>query len=61
MRTRKVRAMVILKKHLDNLPATQPVLEHASHTTRWETLKVMSEQYKKNPWQFIELDLSVAT
>lgn len=61
MRTRKVRAMVILKKHLDNLPETQPVLEHASHITRWETLKVMSEQYKKNPWQFIELDLSVAT
>lgn len=60
MRTRKVRAMVIQKKHLQNLPATQPQLEHATHITRWETLKVMAEQYKKNPWQFIEMDLSVA-
>ena len=60
MRTRKVRAMVIQKKHLENLPATQPKLEHASHVTRWETLKILAEQYKKNPWQFIEMDLSVA-
>lgn len=60
MRTRKVRAMVIQKKHLENLPATQPKLEHTSHITRWETLRVLAEQYKKSPWQFIELDLSVA-
>lgn len=60
MRTRKVRAMVIQKKHLENLPTTQPKLEHATHITRWETLKVLAEQYKKNPWQFIEMDLSVA-
>jgi hypothetical protein len=59
MRTRKVRAMVIQKKHLENLPAVQPKLEHASHVTRWETLKILAEQYKKNPWQFIELELSV--
>lgn len=60
MRTRKVRAMVIQKKHLESLPATQPKLEHATHITRWETLKVLADQYKKNPWQFIEMDLSVA-
>lgn len=60
MRTRKVRAMVIQKKHLENFPAVQPKLEHASHVTRWETLRILSEQYKKNPWQFIELELAVA-
>lgn len=60
MRTRKVRAMVIQKKHLENFPAVQPKLEHASHITRWETLKILSEQYKKAPWQFIDLELSVA-
>ncbi len=60
LRTRKVRAMVIQKKHLENLPATQPQFEHARHLTRWETLKVLADQYQKNPWQFIEMDLSVA-
>lgn len=60
MRTRKIRAMIIQKKHLENLPATQPQLEHPTHITRWETLRVMADQYKKNPWQFIEMDLSVA-
>lgn len=59
MRTRKVRAMVIQKKHLENLPAVPPKLEHASHITRWETLKILAHQYKQNPWQFIELELSV--
>lgn len=60
MRTRKVRAMVIQKKHLEQLPEVQPKLEHASHTTRWETLKVMAAQYQKAPWQFIEIELSVS-
>jgi hypothetical protein len=60
LRTRKVRAMVIQKKHLENLPATPPQFEHPRHSTRWDTLKVLAAEYKKNPWQFIELDLSVA-
>lgn len=60
MRTRKIRAMVIQKRHLENLPATQPKLEHASHVTRWNTLQILALQYRKNPWQFIELELSVS-
>lgn len=60
MRTRKVRAMVIQKKHLENLPETQPNFEHATHITRWETLKVHAQQYKKNPWQFLEVELCIA-
>lgn len=60
MRTRKVRAMVIQKKHLEQLPEAQPKLEHSSHITRWETLKVLSQEYKKNPWQFIEMELCLA-
>ncbi|MDB5387822.1 MAG: hypothetical protein JWM11_3468 [Planctomycetaceae bacterium] len=59
MRTRKVRAMVIQKQHLENLPAQVPTLEHPSHITRWETLQVLAAEYKKNPWQFLEIELSV--
>ena len=60
LRTRKVRAMVIQKKHLQHLPDIQPKLEQASHATRWETLKILAAQYQKAPWQFIEIDLSVS-
>jgi hypothetical protein len=60
LRTRKVRAMVIQKKHLENLPAVQPKFEHAAHATRWQTLGILAEEYKKHPWQFLELELAVA-
>lgn len=59
LRTRKVRAMVIQKKHLENLPAVQPRLEHSRHQTRWDTIKIMADQYKKFPWKFIEMELSL--
>jgi hypothetical protein len=60
MRTRKVRAMVIQKRHLENLPTAVPKLDHPSHITRWETLQIMAAEYKKNPWQFLEMELSVS-
>lgn len=60
MRTRKIRAMVIQKQYLENLPETTPSLEHPTHVTRWETLKILAAEYKKNPWQFLEIELSVA-
>ena len=60
IRTRKIRAMVVQKKLLENLPTTQPKLEHATHITRWETLTFMAAEYKKNPWQFMEMDISMA-
>jgi hypothetical protein len=60
MRTRKVRAMVIQKQYLENLPPNVPKLDHPSHITRWETLQIMAAEYKKNPWQFLEMELSVS-
>jgi len=60
MRTRKVRAMVIQKKYLEHLPETPPALEHATHITRWETLRILAAEYQKNPWQFLEVELSVS-
>ncbi len=59
IRMRKVRAMVIQKSLLLNLPPEAPHLEKSHHHTRWKTLKTMAEEFQKRPWQFLELELSV--
>lgn len=59
MRTRKVRAMVVKKSLLTNLPPTPPKFEFDRHHTRWETLQFMAAEYAKNPWRFLEVELCV--
>jgi len=56
-RTRKVRAMLIQKTLLENLPADQPALEAESHTTRWQTLQFLSQELKRAPHKFIEMEI----
>ena len=57
MRQRKVRAMVVRKDLLLNLPATEPTYEAPTHTTRWETLNVLAAEHGRNPWKFLEVEL----
>src|SRR4051812_8371867 len=53
IRTRKIRAMVIAKDVLEKvLTSEPPLLEHARHQTRWDTLKILAAEYGKNPHQF---------
>lgn len=59
MKTRKIRAMVIQKSLLTNLPAQMPKLESPSHSTRWATLQFLSAEYDRNPARFMEVELSV--
>lgn len=59
MRTRKVRAMVIQKETLFNLPDQLPDLESASHKTRHATLKQLAEAYKTRPERFLEVEICV--
>ena len=59
LRMRKVRAMVVQKSLLTNLPAESPKLEKPHHHTRWKTLTFMASEYQKRPYQFLELELSV--
>ncbi|MBI3465975.1 MAG: hypothetical protein HY000_23420 [Planctomycetes bacterium] len=59
MKTQKIRAMVIRKDLLLNLPAQVPQLESPNHITRFQTLKYMAQAYQKQPEQFLELDLSL--
>lgn len=59
VRTRKVRAMVIRKDSLINLPKDQPALESPSHSIRWKTLQQMQRTYAADPSSFIEAEIVV--
>lgn len=59
LRTRKVRAMVIRRELLENLPEEMPQLEQPNHDTRWKTLKILAQRWQENPIQFKEIELLV--
>ncbi|OYW12461.1 MAG: hypothetical protein B7Z55_18255 [Planctomycetales bacterium 12-60-4] len=58
IRTRKVRAMVIKHDILTTLPEDPPKFGASHHKTRWTTMLQMKAEYAKNPWRFIEVELS---
>jgi hypothetical protein len=59
IRTRKVRAMVVQKKLLTNLPAEPPKFERPTHSVRWESLKILSAIYAKSPEKFLDIEICV--
>jgi hypothetical protein len=59
VRTRKVRAMMVRKRVLLELPEQPPELERASHQTRYQTLKIMAAEYKTQPEKFLEVEICV--
>ncbi len=59
VRTRKVRAMVMRKDTLLNLPKEQPALESPNHSIRWKTLQQMQRAYSVDPTNFIEAEIVV--
>lgn len=59
VRTRKIRAMVVRKDLLLNLPEKMPKLESPAHETRWSTLKAMAAAYEHHPDQFQEIEILV--
>ena len=58
VRTRKVRAMVIRKDLLLNLP-NEITLENPWHSTRVDTLRKMATRWQSNPEQFLEMEIGV--
>ena len=57
LRTRKVRAMVIRKDLLTQLPKEMPKLESPYHERRWITLQQLQGEYAKKSWKFMEFEL----
>jgi hypothetical protein len=59
VRIQKVRAMLIRKDLLLNLPDEMPQLESHHHATRFHTLKTIAAIFPKQPDQFLEMDISI--
>lgn len=59
IRTRKLRAMMILAKDLENLPEEMPKLESKNHETRWRTLQTMAKRLAEKPHQFLRVELVI--
>jgi hypothetical protein len=63
LKTRKIRAMVVQKDLLQNLPADLPAdlpqFERPHHNTRWQTLQQMSALYATEPDHFLEVELAL--
>jgi hypothetical protein len=59
VRTRKIRAMLIQKCLLLNLPNEEPKYESPTHATRWKTLKYLAAQFQHTPYKFREVEICV--
>jgi hypothetical protein len=59
VRTRKIRAMLIQKSLLLNLPNEEPKYESPTHATRWKTLKYLAAQFQHTPYKFREVEICV--
>lgn len=59
LRTRKIRAMVVRRSLLTNLPQTAPKFEHPNHATRWRTLGQLAREYARTPERFLEVEIAV--
>jgi hypothetical protein len=59
VRTRKIRAMLVQKSLLLNLPAQEPKFESPNHATRWKTLKYLAVQIGRTPYKFLELEICI--
>ena len=57
VKTRKIRAQVIRKDLLANLPKETPAFESPHHRVRWETLMHLAQAYQKEPWQFLSVEI----
>lgn len=57
IRQRKVRAMMMRKEVLMQLPPEKPQFESPFHETRWTTLQQLSSEFAREPRRFIEVEV----
>lgn len=59
IRTNKIRAMVMKKSVLLDLPAHEPQYEQPSHRIRFRTLQQLAALYRHDPHQFLDIEFSL--
>ncbi len=59
VRTQKLRAMLVRKDLLENLPAKEPAYEAESHATRWTTLQQLASFLPTRRYAFLEMEICV--
>lgn len=59
LKTRKVRAMIVQRETLLNLPPEAPRFERPHHATRFQTLQQLAGSYAADPTYFLEVELSI--
>lgn len=59
LKTRKIRAMVVRKELLLNLPAEVPKFERPHHSTRFNTLKQLAASYAVDPSNFLDIQICI--
>jgi hypothetical protein len=59
LKTRKIRAMLIQKAVLLNLPETMPQFEQPHHRTRFDTLKRLAVAFGTDPTNFLEVEICI--
>ncbi|HEV7299913.1 MAG TPA: hypothetical protein VGN72_11160 [Tepidisphaeraceae bacterium] len=57
LKTRKIRAMIVRKDLLLNLPADPPRLERPHHAIRFNTLKQLAASYTADPSNFLDVEI----
>lgn len=57
LKTRKIRAMVIRKELLLNLPIEPPRFERPHHSTRFKTLQQLAAAYTVDPSNFLDVEI----
>lgn len=59
LKTRKIRAMIVQRETLLNLPTETPRLERPHHSVRFQTLQQLAAAYQSDATQFLEVELSI--
>ena len=59
IRTRKLRALVIRRDLLLNLPEETPAFDSPTHSIRWKTLQQLHLQYQAELWRVMAPELVV--
>jgi hypothetical protein len=60
-RSKQLRAIIVSRELLEQLPAQSPIFEHESQRPRWHTLQAMAKAYRENPLRLTVVEVVLPT